>query len=125
MAADANSILLTLPPRELLPAERALLCEWHVRAGDIAGAFVCDRSSDDPALYRRIVVIDYPDDKPTHLIYQPAGQTVWVKYTVQPYRRMDIFHTLRTALNAIRPVLPASTEGAIVSAAAARRSAAS
>ena len=109
MSADANSMLLTFPPCELSADERVLLCEWLAcTAGDGVGAFEYKRSSDDPALRRRIAVIDWPDGQPNYLIYQPKGLGTWIKITVGPYVHVEKFETLAAALNSIRP-----TDGAM------------
>ena len=109
MSADANSVLLTFPPRELSADERVLLCEWLAcAAGDAVGAFEYKRCSDDPALFRRIAVIDSPDGRPNYLIYQPKGLTTWIKVTVGPYVHVEKFQTLSAALISIRPALGAS-----------------
>lgn len=117
MSADAHTVLLTFPPRELTPLDRALVGEWLAHAGDIAGAYACERRADDPALYRRIVVIDNPESRPSYLIHQPRGLATWVKMTVGPYVQAELFDTLRAALNSIRPVLADSAKGRKVSAA--------
>jgi hypothetical protein len=111
MSADAHTVLLTFPPRELSPLDRALVGEWLAHAGDIAGAYACERRADDPALYRRIVVIDNPEGHPNYLIHQPSGLATWVKTTVGPYVQAEMFDTLRAALNSIRPVLADTAEG--------------
>ena len=63
------------------------------------------RRSDDPAFYRRIVVITKPGDGPSHLVHTPTGGENWVVFSRSPNPRVDIFPTLRAALNSIRPVL--------------------
>jgi hypothetical protein len=98
-------VVLTFPPRELSPVERELVHEWLALAGDISQAHVSARRSDDPALYHRIVVSDAPDGRPTHLIHQPAGLDLWVKMTIGPNPEIEMFGTLRVALNSIRHVL--------------------
>ncbi len=104
MPSNAH-IMLTFPARELSPFERELVRDWLAVASDVADAYVSMRRSDDPALYRRIVVIDGPDGRPTHLIHHPDGLELWVKMTIGPYPQIEMFGTLRAALNSIRPVL--------------------
>jgi hypothetical protein len=66
----------------------------------------CERPrSVDPALYHRIVVSDAPDGRPTHLIHQPDGFDLWVKMTIGSGPQIEMFGTLRAALNSIRHVL--------------------
>ena len=45
------------PARPLSPDEHALVAEWLSAAGDIVTAYVSSRSHDDPAHYRRIVIV--------------------------------------------------------------------
>lgn len=97
--------MLTFPPRELSAFERELVREWLALAGDISAAHVSSRRSDDPALYHRIVVSDAPDGQPTHLIHQPDGFDLWVKMTIGSDPQIQMFGTLRAALNSIRHVL--------------------
>jgi len=98
-------VVLTFPPGELSQFERELVSEWLALAGDISGAHVNARRSDDPALYRRIVVSDAPDGRPTHLIHHPDGLELWVKMTIGRDPQVEMFGTLRAALNSIRHVL--------------------
>jgi hypothetical protein len=105
MSSYAQAVMLTFPPRELAPFERELVSEWLALAGDISEAHVSTRRSDDPALYRRIVITDGPDGRPTHLIHHPDGLELWVKMTIGPYPQIEMFSTLREALNSIRHVL--------------------
>jgi hypothetical protein len=63
------------------------------------------RRSDDPALYRRIVVSDAQDGRPTHLIHHPNGLDLWVKMAVGPYVNFEMLPTLTGAQNSIRHVL--------------------
>ena len=105
MSSYAQAVMLTFPPRELAPFERELVAEWLALAGDISEAHVSMRRSDDPALYRRIVISDAPDGRPTHLVHHPDGLELWVKMTIGPYPLIEMFGTLRAALNSIRPVL--------------------
>lgn len=65
MSSYAQAVMLTFPPRELSPLERELVQEWLGLAGDVSEAHVSTRRSDDPALYRRIVITDAPDGRPT------------------------------------------------------------
>jgi hypothetical protein len=105
MSSYAQAVMLTFPPRELSPLEREVTREWLARAGDVSDCHVSARRSDDPALYRRIVVSAVPDGRPTHLIHHPDGLDLWVKMTVGPYPHFEMFPTLTSALNSIRFVL--------------------
>jgi hypothetical protein len=112
MSSYAHAVMLTFPPRELSPLERELVREWLALAGDVSDCHVSSRRSDDPALYRRIVVTDTPDGRPTHLIHHPDGLDLWVKMTVGPYPVIEMFPTLPAALNSIRCVLGAGGQRA-------------
>ena len=108
MSSYAQAVMLTFPPRELSALERELVSEWLALAGDVEDCHVSSRRSDDLALYRRIVVSDAPDSRPTHLIHRihrPNGLDLWVKMTVGPYVQFEMFPTLPAALNSIRRVL--------------------
>ncbi len=92
------------PARPLTPDERALVAEWLASAGDIAATYVSSRRSDDPAHYRRIVVVTKPDEGPSHFVHAPAGRAIWIVFSVGRRTRIQRFPTLRAALNFIRPV---------------------
>ena len=94
-----------LPARFPTPDERALVAEWLALASDVALAYVSSRSSDDPALYLRIVIVTKPDDGPSHIVYAPSGRDIWVVFS--PGRRCGVkrFRSLQTALNSVRSVL--------------------
>ena len=98
-------ILLTFPARELSLFERELVREWLALAADVSDAYVSTRRSDDPALYRRVVVSDAPHGRPTHLVHRPSEVNLWIKTTIGPSPQIAMFGTLRAALNSIRPVL--------------------
>jgi hypothetical protein len=108
MARESRDVLLRLPPRALAPHERALFAEWLALAGDVGTAYISERRSDDPALYRRLVIASDQGDKPTHLIHAPEGLRVWVLMKLGPYPEITMYDSLRTALNSIRPVLDES-----------------
>ena len=93
------------PARLLTPDEHVLLAEWLSVAGDIASAYVSNRRGDDPAYYRRIVIVARPDEGPSHLVHAPTGRREWVVFSRGPTYQIDIFPTLHAALNSIRPVL--------------------
>jgi hypothetical protein len=69
MAAGTVDVLRTLPPRPLRLDEQELVVEWLAAAGDVALAYVSERRTDDPAIYRRIVIIKDADSGPTYLIH--------------------------------------------------------
>jgi hypothetical protein len=88
-------IMLTFPAREPSPVERELVREWLSLAPDVSDAHVSTRRSDDPALYRRVVVTDSPDGRPTHLVHRPGEQNLWIKTTLGSPPTLELFPTLR------------------------------
>jgi hypothetical protein len=82
-----------------------LLDEWVSAAGDIASAYFCERRSDDPAMYRRVVICEKADHGPSYLIHTAVSLDIWVKLNVRQTSKPQSFNTLREALNSVRPVL--------------------
>ena len=74
-------------------------------AGDIASAYVSDRRTDDPAIYRCVVIVTNPAEGPSHLIHAPTDRDVWIVYLLGKTSKVLTFPTLQAALNSIRPVL--------------------
>ena len=93
------------PARPLTPGEHALVAEWLATAGDIAAAYASNRRADDPAHYRRIIIVTKPDDGPSHLVHAPSGRNIWIVFILGRRMRVRRFLSLRDALNSIRPVL--------------------
>ena len=106
MVKRPRDILRTYPPRALAPREHALVAEWLSHAGDIVSAYVAERRSDDPAMYRRVVIVAGLSNRPSHLIHAPEGMSCWLLFSIGEYPPVRQFDTLREALNSIRPVLP-------------------
>jgi hypothetical protein len=104
MTDRAGDVLRTFPPRPLNPSERTLVDAWLAATGDVASAFVSERRSDDPALYRRIVITIGPEPGPSYLIHAPAGISCWLVSTAGRDPKVQRFDSLRAALNSIRPV---------------------
>jgi len=100
----------TFPARPLRPDERELVAEWLVAAGDVSSAYVSERRSDDPAIYRRIAISADGDGAFTHLIHSPFHSDVWIVLQVRHKPEIHQFETLLDALNFVRPVLGQSTE---------------
>ena len=94
-----------LPARLLTPDERALVAEWFETTGDVASAHVSSRRSDDPDFLHRVLVATGPDEKPSHIVYAPAGRDIWIVVSSGIRTKVKRFSTLRDALNCIRPVL--------------------
>ena len=102
-----------IPPRLLRPDEKELVAEWLASAGDVASAYVSARRSDDPALYRRIVITLEGDGEPSYLIDTPAETGYWVVVQCRPYPDVHRFDSLREALNFVRPVLGRSVPAVV------------
>jgi hypothetical protein len=98
------------PARLLTPEEHALVAEWLALAGDVAEAYVSNRRGDDPGYYRRIVIVTNSEDGPSHLVHAPTASQTWVVFSRGPQQTIEVFPTLRAALNSIRSVL-AEPEG--------------
>jgi hypothetical protein len=109
-----GEVLRTFPPRPLNPDERAQVATWFAATCDVASAYVSERRSDDPALYRRIVISVGPERRPSFLIHAPSGISCWLVSEVGPDPQVRRFDTLRAALNAVRPVFVLSAAEAAV-----------
>ena len=105
MADRTADVLRTLPPRLLRADERKLLADWLSAAGDIASAYFCERLSDDPAMYRRIVIFEDANLGPSYLIHTPTSVDTWITLSVRHAPEVRFFDSLRDALNFVRPVL--------------------
>jgi len=105
MANSTVDVLRTLPARPLRLDERELVVEWLAAAGDVALAYVSERRSDDPAMYRRVVIARDADGGPTYLIHTSFNMDTWILLHVSPELEGHRFDSLRDALNSIRPVL--------------------
>jgi len=103
--AKMRDSICHFPARPLSPDEHALVAEWLSAAGDIVTAYVSSRSHDDPAHYRRIVIVSKPDAGPSHLVHAPSGRDIWIVFGLGKRTRIRRFATLRQALNSVRPVL--------------------
>ena len=93
------------PARPLMPDEHSLVAEWLASVGDIAATYASSRRDDDPAHYRRIVIVTKPDEGPSHFVHAPSGREIWIVFSVGKRTGIQRFPTLRAALNSIRPVL--------------------
>jgi hypothetical protein len=104
MANRTGDVLRTFPPRPLNPDERAQVNTWLAATCSVASAFVSERRSDDPALYRRIVITIGPERTPSYLIHAPTGISCWLVTSTTHATEVQRFDSLRAALNSIRPV---------------------
>jgi hypothetical protein len=108
MPSNADNVILTFPPRPVSDWERSIVIEWFAAAQrqglGIARAFISERRGDDPMLVGRIAIVERPSKVPTHVIYSPAGSTLWVVASGRSLGELQRFHSLRAALNSIRAV---------------------
>jgi hypothetical protein len=95
--------LETFPPRPLTHGEREILRAWATRADDVF-AFVSERRSDDPTIYRRIVVSRLSTGQRLYLIRPPQGHDSWLVLSATEGEDIARCPTLRSALNFVRPV---------------------
>jgi hypothetical protein len=105
MLGCSLDIALTYPPRSLRPEERQILAAWLVAPGNAASAYINERRSDPPSLYRKIVVLSAQDSRPTHLIWTATGVTVWMVQQTQTSQLCG-FGSLRDALDYVWEELP-------------------
>jgi hypothetical protein len=99
----ASSVLLTFPPRPLTDWERETLRGW-AEAVDGYTAFVAERRSDDPAIYRRIVIARRRTKQHAYTVHAPQGMDVWVVVSTTEGEDIGTFPTLRAALEFVRPL---------------------
>ena len=102
-----DRVLRTFPPRPLTEAERELLLDWVETARDFQ-AFVSERRSDDPAIYRRVVVSHRNTQQHLYLIHCPKDLDCWIMVSPVGGKSIGRFASLRTALEYIGPVTLAS-----------------
>jgi hypothetical protein len=111
MVERSLEILLTFPPRPLQPEERDVLAAWLETPRNPCSAFTHERRSDDPMLYRKIVVSAVPKDAPpTHFIYAPSVVPWWILREADT-GELASFNSLRSALNSIWPGAPGRKAG--------------
>ena len=96
-----DNVLLTFPPRPLTDGERQVLQDWATEHDDLI-AFVSERRSDDPALYRRIVIARRATHQRLYLVHCPNGAPFWIVRSATEAEDIGRFPTLRTALNLVR-----------------------
>jgi hypothetical protein len=98
-----DSLLEGSPPRPLTDKERLMVRAW-AEASSVHSAFVSERRTDDPAIYRRIVVLRRVTKRYLYLIHCPQGSNCWIVLSAVERDNLGYFPTLRDALNFIRPV---------------------
>ena len=110
MSSEAATVFLTFPPRSLGEGEREAVRQWLAGVSGIAAAHASERRGDDPAYYRRIVVVETGNRQPTWLVHCPDGADVWLLTSLGERETVRLFPSLQAALHAIR--LPAGAEAA-------------
>ncbi len=93
---------VTFPPRPLTDGEREILRSWE-RGVDDVFAFVSERRSDDPAIYRRIVITRSSTGQRLYFIRPPQGNDSWQVLSAKEGEDIARCPTLRAALNFVRP----------------------
>src|ERR1700722_11406094 len=88
------------PPRPLTDGERAILLGWTTVAKGFS-TFVSERRSDDPAIYRRIIVSRKGNNQRLYLIHSHQNSDYWVMISAADGEDIGHFPTLRAALNFI------------------------
>jgi hypothetical protein len=105
MDHPSKDVLRTFPPRPLTDDERLLLLDW-IQAAKGFSAFVSERRSDDPAIYKRIVVSRRATKQYLYLIHAPTNSAGWIVLSAIKGEYVERFPTLRAALNYIEPITP-------------------
>lgn len=103
MDHHVDNVQRIFPPRPLTDGERAILLGWSMAAKDFT-AFVSERRSDDPAVYRRIVISRRAGNRRLYLIHSHQNSDHWIMVSAADREDVGHFPTLRAALNYISPV---------------------
>ncbi len=103
MDPHVENLPRTFPPRPLTDDERQLLLDW-INAAKGFSAFVSERHTDDPAIYRRIVVSRRATKQHLYLIHPPKDSVYWIIHSTVSRGYVERFPTLRAALNHIEPI---------------------
>jgi hypothetical protein len=104
MSSDASTVFLTFPPRGIGDGEREIVKQWLAETTDIAAAYASERRGDDPAHYRRIVIVEAGARKPGYLVHCPEGTDIWLLTVLGERESVRLFPNLRAALHAVRPI---------------------
>lgn len=97
-----NHVPMTFPPRPLTDGEREILRSWATAVDDVF-AFVSERRSDDPTIYRRIVITRTSTGQRLYFIRPPHGNDFWQVLSAREGEDIARCPTLRAALNFVRP----------------------
>jgi hypothetical protein len=97
-----ENVLEEHPPRLVTADERQLVRDWADATG-VLSAFVSERRTDDPGIYRRIVVFRRVTKRHLYLVHCPHGSSCWIVLSAVERENLGYFPTLRAALIFIRP----------------------
>jgi hypothetical protein len=103
MVDIVDKAICSFPPRPVTDGERQILLDWIDGTDDIS-AFVSERRSDDPGIYRRVVVLRRATRQRLYLIHCPQRSNWWVVTSAAERESVGYFPTLRAALSFIRPI---------------------
>lgn len=98
-----DNVIEGSPPRLLTHEERLIVRAW-AEASSVHSAFVSERRTDDPAIYRRIVVLRRVTKRQLYLVHCPQDSNCWIVQSAVERDNLGYFPTLRDALSFIRPV---------------------
>ena len=96
-------MVCSFPPRPVTDGERQLLLDW-IEASDDLTAFVSERRTDDPGIYRHLVVLRRINRQRLYLIHCPQRSNWWTVLSAAERENVGYFPTLRAALHFIHPV---------------------
>jgi hypothetical protein len=97
-----TNVLMTFPPRPLTEGERDIVRAWAAEVDDVF-AFVSERRSDDPTIYRRIVISRNSTGQRLYFIRPPQGHDSWLVLSAKEGEDLARCPTLRAALDFVRP----------------------
>lgn len=103
MSNRVENVHRMFPPRPLTDGERAILLGWTLATKDFS-TFVSERRSDDPAVYRRIIVSRRVNNRRLYMIHAHQNSDYWIMVSAADGEDVGHFPTLRAALNFINPV---------------------
>jgi hypothetical protein len=103
MDQTLDKAICSFPPRSITDGERQVLLDWIDANAELA-AFVSERRSDDPTVYRRIVVLRRSTRQRLYLVHCPEGSNWWMVTAASERENVGFFPTLRAALSFIRPM---------------------
>ena len=104
MDSSIQHVLRTSSPRSLTDDERLLLLDW-IQAAQRFTAFISERRSDEPAIYRRIVVSLRATRQHLYLLHAATEPAGWIMLTIATGEYAGRYPTLRAVLDYIEPVV--------------------